>query len=198
MKKTFFSDYTEQLFQISDRGDQVFFPLGIYIPRPFVVPDQATKDRLSRKYVWLLYIVVVFILGISVLPLIKVIRDILITPWGFALFFFGSMAFMSYANWLLIRTELQNLKRLESRFSLAKFFRNHASHFSVSRLLLIILWLLFFAWVTWLFVYDTESAFIGWFSVFFIGSCEVVFIYMFWLKLTALKDKIRQRNKTEA
>jgi hypothetical protein len=64
MKIKYFSWMAEQSFKTSLDGERLFYYLGGFWSKPYIVPDQETEKRLYKKQFWVLRIFLsVIILG---------------------------------------------------------------------------------------------------------------------------------------
>ena len=177
----YFSYIAEQSFKTSPTGERLFFRSGPW-SKPFIIPDAETEQKLFRKQLWLMRILLGFL--------------ILGQPFLFQIFpatTKDSTAFISYLvlitllwygiSHLVFRSELGSLKRAESRMPLKAFLNAKAEKHSVFALILGVLGcILFVACGVWMFNAG-ESSIIALLCIGFFGLCGLAWGYALYLKI---------------
>ncbi len=197
MKIKYFSYIAEQSFKTSPSGERLFYYLGGFWSKPYIIPDSEIEGRLFKKQLWMLRI----FLGALILGqpfLFIAMPDIVKKPLGFILYLIAIMFLYWFTNWLVFRKDLSILKRKDARLPLSAFFRESAKKTSTFRIALSFLICLGFVWVGSWIIKNEINAFVGWMAIILFGSCAILWSYMLFLKLTVPKNDVFNNSKTEA
>ncbi len=130
----YFTYMAEQAFKTSPEGERLFYQGGPW-SRPYVIPDEETEQRLYKKQVWLLRILLGgIIFGQAVL--FSYLPDLVKQPLVFLGYFFGIMAFVYLAAKITFANDLRALKRLDKPLGLSSFYAQMAQQHSKGILIL--------------------------------------------------------------
>jgi hypothetical protein len=176
----YFGYIAEQAFKTAPDGRRLFYRGGPW-SRPYVVPDADTEQRLFKKQLWMMRV----LLGGMIIgqPFIfLVVPDVTSKP----LWFFGYMAIVLIVFWvvgsIVFRAELAKLSRVESGVPLHDFYSGMAAQHTTGKLLLLILGAVAFVAGGYWMVASGRNAFVGWLSIVFFGLCGVAGVYALSLK----------------
>lgn len=177
----YFGYIAEQAFKTAPDGRRLFYR-GVPWARPYVVPDADTEQRLFKKQVWMLRVV----LGAIIIGqpfLFMFVPDVTIkTLWFLGYLAVVLIGFAIIGN-IVFRDELVKLSRVETPVPLRDFYSGMAAQHTTRRLLLLIVGAVAFVGAGYWIAASGRSAFVGWFAIVVFGSCAVVGVYAFRLKL---------------
>ena len=120
----YFDYIAKQSFKSAPSGKRLFYRGGAW-SRPYLVPDQATEQRLYIRQLWLMRLLLgMFILGQPFLFLLvpKVIRE----PLWFLGYLIAVTVVSGVAGHLLFRGPLRGLQRAPSRLPIRAFYAEMA------------------------------------------------------------------------
>lgn len=130
----YFTYIAEQSFKTSPTGERLFYQGGPW-SRPYIIPDEETEQRLYKKQVWLMRILLGGIIFGQ--PFLFVfIPDLIKQPLVFLGYFLGVMAVYYLAAKATFASDLHSLKRLEKPLGLSSFYAQMAQRHSKGKLLL--------------------------------------------------------------
>ena len=124
----YFDYIAKQSFKSAPSGERLFYRGGPW-SRPYLVPDQATEQRLYIRQLWLMRLLLgVLILGQPFLFLLvpEVIRE----PLWFLGYLTAVMVVFGVAGHLLFRGPLRGLQRAPSRLPIRAFYADTAHRHS--------------------------------------------------------------------
>lgn len=176
----YFTYIAEQAFKTSPKGERLFYQGGPW-SRPYIIPDQATEQRLYKKQVWLMRI----FLGGLILgqPFLFVyLPDLIKQPLTFLIYFFGLMALYHFVTRAVFAEELDCLQQLDKPLGLGQFYAQIAQRHSKGKLLLGCLGsLAFVAGGAWMLA-DGENILISVLCIGFFSLTAVAWSYALYLK----------------
>jgi hypothetical protein len=182
MNITFFSDTVERSFKTSPDGERLFYNMGGFWSKPYVVPDAETEARLFKKQLWMLRVFYgSIILGSFILS--EALPDIIESSLGFILVNSSFLILFLFVNWLVFRNDLSVLNRLTAPLPFSVYYREHAKNLGAFQLFLGFLVCLGLSlWGA--LIYTKINQLIGWvlFSAF--GFTAINLAYMYGLKFT--------------
>ena len=196
MKIKYFSWMAEQSFKTSPDGERLFYYLGGFWSKPYIIPDWETEQRLYKKQLWVLRIFV----GVMILSqpfLIIAVPEIAKTPL-YILYFIPVIFVYWLVNWLVFRKDLATLARAKTRIPLSYFYRDLAKRSNKFVLILVFLSSVGLVWAGVWIIKIPITPFVGWVTVIFFGFCAITSGYTLVLKLTMPKTNESIDNKTEA
>ena len=177
----YFAYIAEQSFKTGPGGERLFYTNGSW-SRPYIIPDAQTEQRLFRKQLWSLRIM----LGglILAMPVLFLVFPQLV---GDARYFFGFFVAFTALYWLafrmILRSELKRLERAPAKMSLNAFYRQMADKHSTFALSLGLgTCLLFIATGAWALAAGGMPKLIAAFTVAFFGLCALAWGYALVLK----------------
>jgi hypothetical protein len=177
----YFGYIAEQSFKTAPDGRRLFYRGGPW-SRPYLVPDAETEQRLFKKQLWMMRV----LLGGMIIGqpfLLLLVPDVTTKP----LWFLGYMAIDLIVFWfvgsIVFRNELANLSRVESRVPLHDFYSGTAAQHTTGKLLLLILGAVAFVAAGYWMVASGRNVFVGWLAIVFFGLCAVAGVYALSLKL---------------
>jgi hypothetical protein len=176
----YFTYIAEQSFKTSPSGERVFYSSGPW-SRPYILPDAETEQRIYKKLVWMLRIVLGALIvtqPILVLWFPAITRD----PVYFAFYVVGLVAAFGLARYLLLRSDLRRLGRASTRLPLRSFYAEMAQKHSSRALALGLVCSILFVVVGGAMLAIGESRFPAIFCMVFFGGCSVAWIYALALK----------------
>src|SRR5688572_2860530 len=120
----------DQSFKTAPDGQRLFYDGGPW-SRPYLIPDSATEQRLYRKVLWSLRIMLGgLIVAIPFLPMTKLLDH--------SLYFFAYLVAITAVFWLgrklVLMSDLRHLQRAPAKLSLRSFFAQMADKHSVRAL----------------------------------------------------------------
>ena len=127
----YFDYIAKQSFKSAPSGKRLFYRGGPW-SRPYLVPDQATEQRLYIRQLWLMRLLLgVLILGQPFLFLLvpEVIRE----PLWFLGYLIAVTVVSGVAGHLLFRGPLRGLQRAPSRLPIRAFYAEMAHRHSAAR-----------------------------------------------------------------
>ena len=177
----YFGYIAEQAFMTAPDGRPLVYR-GSPWSRPYVIPDAETEERLFKKQLWMMRVLLGgMIIGQPFLFLF--VPDVT----SKALWFLGYMAVDLALFWIVgtivFRDELAKLSRVESRIPLRDFYSDTAAQHTTGKLLLLILGAVAFVAAGYWMVASGRNALVGWLSIVFFGLCGVAGLYALSLKL---------------
>ena len=197
MKIKYFSYIAEQSFKTSPSGERLFYYLGGFWSKPYIIPDQEIEKRLFKKQLWMLRI----FLGAMILGqpfLFIAMPDIVETPLGYILYFIIMMLLYWFVNWLVFRKDFSILNRANARIPFSAFYRDSAKKHGTFGLVLGFLACLGFVWTGSWIIKSEINSFVGWMTIIFFGLCAIAWGYTLLLKFTMPKNNKLSDNKTAA
>jgi FtsH-binding integral membrane protein len=122
----YFAYMADQSFKTAPGGERLFYFGGPW-SRPYIVPDNETEQKLYRKVLWSLRIMLGgLIVAIPFLPMAKLLDD--------SLYFFAYLLAVSVVFWLgrklVLMRDLQHLQRAAAKLPLRSFFAQMAEKHS--------------------------------------------------------------------
>jgi len=179
----YFTYIAEQAFKTSASGERLFCRGGPW-SRPYIVPDVVTEQRLYRKQVWMLRV----LLGGLVLgqPLLFVLRpEVLHEPYLFLIYFVVVMAVFWFVGRVVFARDLRELQRAPARLRPRSFYGQTAQRHTKTGLTLgFIGSLLFVIAGIWMLSVGANYA-VAILCVAFFGLCSVAWGYALYLKLAS-------------
>ena len=177
----YFAYIAEQSFKTGPAGERLFYTGGAW-SRPYIIPDAESEQRLFRKQLWSLRIM----LGGLILA-IPLLFTVFPQFSGNSLYFFGFLAAVTALFWLarrvVITPELKRLERAPAQLSLGSFYRQMAEKHSYRALSLGLgACLLFVAGGAWAAYTGEMPTLIAIFSIGFFGLCALAWGYALILK----------------
>jgi hypothetical protein len=126
----YFAYMADQSFKTAPGGERLFYDGGPW-SRPYLIPDSATEQRLYRKVLWSLRIMLGgLIVAIPFLPMATLSDN--------AWYFFGYLAIVAAVFWLgrklVLMSDLRQLQRAPAKLSLHSFFAQMADKHSTRAL----------------------------------------------------------------
>ncbi len=177
----YFTYIAEQAFKTSASGERLFYRGGPW-SRPYIIPDVATEQRLYRKHVWMLRV----LLGGLIIgqPFLFILRPhVLREPYWFVIYFIGVMVVFWVVGRVVFARDLSGLQQAPARLRPRSFYGQTAQRHSKTGLALgFIGSLLFVAGGVWMLSVGANYA-VGILSVVFFGLCAVAWGYALCLKL---------------
>jgi hypothetical protein len=176
----YFTYLAEQAFKTSPEGERLFYQGGPW-SRPYVIPDEATEQRLYKKQVWSFRILFGgLIFGQPIL--FSYLSDLLKHPLVFPGYFLGIMAVVYLATKITFASDLRSLKRLEKPLGLTSFYAQMAQQHSKGKLLLGLLASLIFVACGALMLVDGENILIALFGTGLFSLVAMSWGYALYLK----------------
>src|SRR5262245_60358021 len=124
----YFAYIAEQSFKTGPAGERLFYTNGSW-SRPYVIPDAQTEQRIFRKQLWSLRIMLG---GLIVAMPVLFIGFPQVT--GDARYFFAFFVAVAALFWLafrmILRPELKRLERAPAKMSQRSFYRQMADKHS--------------------------------------------------------------------
>ncbi len=106
----YFTYMAEQAFKTSPEGERLFYQGGPW-SRPYIIPDEATEQRLYNKQLWMMRVLLGgLIFGQPIL--FSYLSDLLNQPLVFLSYFLGVIAIYYLAAKAIFASDLRSLKRL--------------------------------------------------------------------------------------
>jgi hypothetical protein len=126
----YFAYMADQSFKTGPNGERLFFDGGPW-SRPYIIPDDETEQRLYRKVLWSLRIMLGgLIVAIPFLPMSSLSDN--------TLYFFGYLFVVAAVFWLgrkiVLMSDLRKLQRAPGKLSLHSFFAQMAEKHSTRAL----------------------------------------------------------------
>ena len=177
----YFDYIAKQSFKSAPSGKRVFYRGGPW-SRPYLVPDQATEQRLYIRQLWLMRLLLgVLILGQPFLFLLvpEVIRE----PLWFLGYLIAVAVVSGVAGHLLFRGPLRGLQRAPSRLPIRAFYAEMAHRHSALALALGLLGSLAFIASGAGMLLAGHNSVIAWICIGFFGLAAFPWGYALWLKL---------------
>ncbi len=110
MKLKYFSLIAEQSFKTGPGGERLFYYIGNFWPKPYIIPDPETEKRLFTKYLWIVRISIsTLIVGQPFLLLVK--SEIVKAPYWFVIYTVSVLFLIWLVIWIAFRKDLRTLKR---------------------------------------------------------------------------------------
>jgi hypothetical protein len=179
----YFTYLAEQAFKTSASGERLFYRGGPW-SRPYIIPDVATEQRLYRKHVWMLRV----LLGGLIVgqPFLDRLRpEVFDEPYWFLIYLIIVTAVFWVAGKAVFSRDLNGLQRAPTRLRLRSFYGQMAQRHSETGLALgSIGSLLLVAGGVWMLSIGANYA-VGILSIVFGGWCAVGWGYALHLKLTS-------------
>ena len=176
----YFTYMAEQAFKTSPEGERLFYQGGPW-SRPYVIPDEETEQRLYKKQVWLLRILLGgIIFGQPVL--FSYISELLNQPLVFLCYFLGVIAIYYLAAKAVFLSDLRALKRLDKPLGLNQFYTQMAQRHSKGKLLLGLLGSLIFVAGGAMILADGENIIIAIICIGFFSLTAMAWGYALYLK----------------
>lgn len=197
MKIKYFSYIAEQSFKTSPSGERLFYHLGGFWSKPYIIPDQEIEKRLFKKQLWMLRL----FLGAMILGqpfLFIAVPNIVETPLGYILYLVGIMLLYWFVNQLVFKKELSRLSRANTRTPLPDFYRDTAKKHGTVGLVLGFLGSVGFVLAGLWMIKSEINPFVGWMTIIFSGLCAVAWGYTLVLKITMPKHTEFSDHKPEA
>lgn len=177
----YFDYIAKQSFRSAPSGKRLFYRGGSW-SRPYLVPDQATEQRLYIRQLWLLRLLLgVLILGQPFLFLLVpgVIRE----PLWFLGYLIAVMVVSGVAGHLLFRGPLRGLRRAPSRLPIRAFYTEMARRHSARALALGLLSSLAFIACGVGMLLAGHTPVNAWICIGVFGPAAFAWGYALWLKL---------------
>ena len=140
----YFSYIAEWSFGTSPTGERLFFLYG-FLSRPFIIPDEETKQRLFRKRLWMVRIVsgLCTAEGLLLSFIFDFLPEVAKDSKLWSVVIFGLCFVMCAINYCVFYSEFKFMKRAELPVPIKAILGDKAKRNSVSRLALGILVYLF-------------------------------------------------------
>jgi hypothetical protein len=178
----YFTYIAEQSFKTAPSGERVFFGSGPW-SRPYVLPDAATEQRIYRKLVWMLRIM----LGGLILsqPILFVwFPGIVNKPMVFATYLVGLTVAFALARHVLLASDLRGLDRT-ARLPARSFYGEMAQRHSTRALVLGLASSILFVMLGAMMLAIGQSSLAAIFCIVFFAACAVAWGYALVLKQRA-------------
>jgi hypothetical protein len=180
----YFAYIAEQSFRTGPNGERLFYTSGPW-SRPYIIPDAETEQKLFRRQLWSMRI----LLGALILgAVISVIAfpDLPGNSWQFFGVLVGAVAIFWLANQAALWPVLKGLERAPAQLSLGSFYRQMSEKHSTLALSLGFGGcLVFVAASAWALSVGQMSAPVAIFSMAFFGLCALAWGYALLLKRRA-------------
>ncbi len=126
----YFAYMADQSFKTGPGGERLFYDGGPW-SRPYLIPDSETEQRLYRKVLWSLRIMLGgLIVAIPFLPMTKLLDH--------SLYFFAYLIAITAVFWLgrklVLLSDLRHLQRVPAKLPLRAFFAQMADKHSTRAL----------------------------------------------------------------
>jgi hypothetical protein len=176
----YFTYIAEQSFKTSPTGERLFYRGGPW-SRPFIIPDADTEQRLYKKQVWILRVLLGGLLLIQ--PFLFVfVPELLRQPYWFLVYLVIVTALFWGVGRIVFGRDLKSLQRAPVRLRPRSFYGQMAKRHSRTRLCLgFIGSLLFVAAGVWMLNVGVNLM-IAILSISFFGFCAVAWGYALYLK----------------
>ena len=120
----YFAYIAEQSFKTGPGGERLFYTGGPW-SRPYIIPDAETEQKLFRRQLWLMRILLgalivtapISVIGFAGIPHLEQ------NPWFFFGFLAAAVAIFWLASQLVLRSVLKRLERAPAQLSLGSFYR---------------------------------------------------------------------------
>jgi hypothetical protein len=190
---SYFESIARNWFMTSPAGERLFCA-DAPLSRPYVIPDQATEQRLLEKVVlWVkLGLGGILICLLSLPPTVPIMSQPI---WFFGFLLVALFSFQVTGHFLL-RGELRGLARSTSRFPLRAYYADLAARSSRLGLAFGFLGSLSFTAVGLWMAVSSRSNTIGWFVFCFFGLCAISWGYTLALRLYEPTNTDAQGNTT--
>jgi hypothetical protein len=182
----YFTYLAEASFKTSEKGERLFYRSGPW-SRPYIVPDLATEQRLYRKQVWILRI----LLGGLIIgqPFLFAIHpEVTHEP----IWFFSYLLIILFIFWIIgkfvFASDLRSLHRMDVRLPFQSFYAQNAERHSKSGLVFGLLGSLLFVALGIFFLFTGTNRMIGIVTIGFFGICAVAWGYALFVKIMRKKS----------
>jgi hypothetical protein len=179
----YFTYIAEQSFKTAPSGERVFFDSGPW-SRPYVLPNAETEQRIYRKLVWMLRIMLGGLI-VSQPILLLWFPGIVNNPMVFAAYLIALTAVFGLVRHALLAPDLRGLARAE-RVPMRSFYGEMARQHSLRALMLGLACSIAFVALGAVMLALGQSSLAAIFCIVFFGACAVAWMYGLMLKRRAV------------